>query len=133
MKRKDPMTMSQVEEMNKTIKERRESLPTTSREKREQDQIDVELRSLINELLNSRMEDPKATEEKVDELEKKWFKFCIKPRKVGLMGSTWKKIKPSKRAFRYQANHFIERFDAAQKEQLEAAPKVKESINYKFK
>ena len=126
-----------LEEVNEELVSVDSSRTISPRERREQEQVDLELRKLINELLNSRMEDPEATKDKVDELEKKWFSFCIKPRKVGLMGSTWKKIKPNKEAFRVKAMDFIKRFDEALKEQQEVKPiteeEKQETLNYKFK
>ena len=106
------------------------------REYKEKQKVDEQMRSLVNKLLNVRMVSPESTNETIDILEKEWFKFCIKPMShnnaIGI--KSWKKVTPSKSAFRIQAQHFIEKFDKANKEQLEKeAPLIKDKLNYKFK
>lgn len=119
--------------MEEQVKE--EKAVPSPRERREQEQVDGQLRHLLNKLLNVRMVSPDSTMETLDLLEKDWFKFCIKPIKVGLMGSAWKKVRPNKEAFRNNAMDFIERFDKAQEgEQLDKAPEVSPTpLDYKYK
>lgn len=106
------------------------------REKKESMKVDEQMRMLINKLLNVRMVSPESTDETLDLLEKEWFKFCIKPMShnspLGI--KSWKKVRPSREAFRIQAIHFIEKFDKAQEEQLNKAPEVSSPpLDYKFK
>ncbi len=105
-----------------------------SREEKENQLIDVYLRARLSEALNIRSEvmkeerikNPGVTikrlqrkvvkslilKEKLAVVQKKWYEFCLKPKKRGVIGiTTWKKVTPNREAYKINLDSLLAEFD----------------------
>jgi len=106
----------------------------SKREVKENELIDEVLRAKLSDVLNFRsnmMRDQRklhpdmsikhhqrkitkslALKDYVSKKEIEWFLFCQKPIKKGLLGATsWKKVVPTREAFRMNAEHLLKEFN----------------------